>query len=226
MVRATEFARNFARYQDEAIEAEGDLVVTSHDRVVGGYLSASELARYEKLKAREREVLVVGELSDEVVALIEAAEYGAETSVRFPAAAAEASSVRYAFLWSDERDRLALDEASKHRPCAIVVAATRGSDGDIQVVVSPITHRPPDDPRWRQSRFRRRSAGSLRLDAGQHWLQAGGAQPLHLAGLRSAARFPAAPVKWLLMVPQSLFEGLRKGILARQVNRKIRIQSR
>jgi hypothetical protein len=76
-VRATEFARNFARYQDEAIEAKV-IVVTSHDRVVGGYLSASELARYEKLKGREREVLIVGELSDDVVALIEAAEYGAE----------------------------------------------------------------------------------------------------------------------------------------------------
>jgi hypothetical protein len=76
-VRATEFARNFARYQDEAIEAKV-IVVTSHDRVVGGYLSANELARYEKLKAREREVLVVGELSDDILALIQAAEYGAE----------------------------------------------------------------------------------------------------------------------------------------------------
>jgi hypothetical protein len=77
IVRATEFARNFARYQDEAIEAKV-IVVTSHDRVVGGYLSASELAHYERLKAREREVLVVGELSDELVAQIEAAEYGVE----------------------------------------------------------------------------------------------------------------------------------------------------
>lgn len=75
-VRATDFSRNFARYQDEAIEA-GVIVVTSHDRVVGGYLSANELEHYEKLKAREREVLVVGELSSDVVADIEAAEYGA-----------------------------------------------------------------------------------------------------------------------------------------------------
>jgi hypothetical protein len=76
-VRATEFSRNFARYQDEAIR-EKVIVVTSHERVVGGYLSADELAHYEQLKAREREVLVVGELSDNVVAAIEAAEYGAE----------------------------------------------------------------------------------------------------------------------------------------------------
>jgi hypothetical protein len=74
-VRATDFARNFARYQDEAIEAKV-IVVTSHDRVVGGYLSASELARYERLKSLEREVLIVGDLSDEVVGMIETAEHG------------------------------------------------------------------------------------------------------------------------------------------------------
>ena len=76
-VRATAFARNFAHYQDEAIRAKV-IVVTSHDRVVGGYLSASELARYERLKARERQTLRVGDLDAEAIAAIEAAEYGAE----------------------------------------------------------------------------------------------------------------------------------------------------
>jgi len=75
-VRATDFARNFARFQDEAISRKV-IVVTSHDRVVGGYLSASELARYETLKAREREVLVVGTLCEDIVSDIEAAVYGA-----------------------------------------------------------------------------------------------------------------------------------------------------
>ena len=76
-VRATAFARNFAHYRDEAIGAKV-IVVTSHDRVVGGYLSASELERYERLKAREREMLMVGALSEETIADIEAAEYGVE----------------------------------------------------------------------------------------------------------------------------------------------------
>ena len=76
-VRATDFSRNFAHYQDEAITAKV-IVVTSHDRVVGGYLSANELAHYQRLKRREREVLVVGELDDDAVAQIEAAEYGVE----------------------------------------------------------------------------------------------------------------------------------------------------
>jgi hypothetical protein len=76
-VKATDFVRNFARYQDEAFRARV-IVVTSHDRVVGGYLSADELANYQRLKAREREVLIVGELDDAAVADIEAAAYGVE----------------------------------------------------------------------------------------------------------------------------------------------------
>lgn len=74
-VRATEFSRNFAKYQDEAIEAKV-INVTSHGRIVGGYLSASELARYEALKRREREVLIVGQLDDETIDAIEKSEYG------------------------------------------------------------------------------------------------------------------------------------------------------
>jgi PHD/YefM family antitoxin component YafN of YafNO toxin-antitoxin module len=74
-VSATEFARNFAHYQRQAIE-EKVVVVTSHDKVVGGYLSASELEHYQRLRAGERKVHIVGELPDYVVAAIQAAEYG------------------------------------------------------------------------------------------------------------------------------------------------------
>jgi PHD/YefM family antitoxin component YafN of YafNO toxin-antitoxin module len=74
-VPATEFSRNFAKYRDEAIEVKV-INVTSHGRVIGGYLSASELARYEEMKRRERKVLIVGELDDETLAAIESAEYG------------------------------------------------------------------------------------------------------------------------------------------------------
>jgi len=76
-VKATDFVRNFARYQHEAFR-DRVIVVTSHDRVVGGYLSADELAHYERLKAREREVLRVGELDEAAVADIEGARYGVE----------------------------------------------------------------------------------------------------------------------------------------------------
>ncbi len=74
-VKATTFARHFARYQDEAIR-EKVIVVTSHDRVVGGYLSADELKHYERLKARERKAYKLEDLPESPVAAIEAAEYG------------------------------------------------------------------------------------------------------------------------------------------------------
>ncbi len=74
MIAATEFSRNFGRYQDQAFQV--DVVkITSHGRVVGGYLSARELENYEALKRREREVFAVGELPDDLVADIAAAEY-------------------------------------------------------------------------------------------------------------------------------------------------------
>lgn len=76
-VPASDFSRNFGKYQDEAIKA-GVINVTSHGRIVGAYLSAAELDHFERLKRREREVLKIGELDDETLAAIEAAEYGAE----------------------------------------------------------------------------------------------------------------------------------------------------
>jgi antitoxin (DNA-binding transcriptional repressor) of toxin-antitoxin stability system len=73
-VTASEFARNFGRYRDEA--AGGEIVtVTIHGRVIGGFLSARQLEEYRRLKRRARENLVVGELSADAIADIEAAEY-------------------------------------------------------------------------------------------------------------------------------------------------------
>lgn len=74
-VSATDFARNFAFYREEAI-AEKVIRVTSHGRVIGAYLSASEAAHYERLKRREQQSLVVGNLPDDVIAAIESSEYG------------------------------------------------------------------------------------------------------------------------------------------------------
>ncbi|WHO75462.1 hypothetical protein [Rhizobium sp. BT03] len=74
-VPATTFSRSFARYQDEAL-SEKVIEVTSHGRVIGGYLSASELEHYKSLKRREREVLIVGELDEDTISDIENAQYG------------------------------------------------------------------------------------------------------------------------------------------------------
>lgn len=76
-VRASDFARNVAGYQDEAISAKV-ISVTSHGRVVGAFLSAQELATCEALKRRASEALRVGDLDDETVAAFGEAEYGVE----------------------------------------------------------------------------------------------------------------------------------------------------
>ncbi|CAM3711506.1 type II toxin-antitoxin system prevent-host-death family antitoxin (plasmid) [Agrobacterium radiobacter] len=76
-VPASDFSRNFGKYQDEAIKA-GVIKVTSHGRIVGAYLSAAELEHFEHLKRREREVLKLSELDDETIAAIAASGYAAE----------------------------------------------------------------------------------------------------------------------------------------------------
>lgn len=74
-VSATEFARGFGRYRDEAISASV-IEVTSHGRVIGGYLSAKELEHYHRLKKKEREVFRVADFDEEMLAELEASEYG------------------------------------------------------------------------------------------------------------------------------------------------------
>lgn len=76
LVTATEFAKNFGRYRDRAT-AGAVVKVSSHDRIVGAFLSPEELEHFERLKRRERQVLRIGELPDDVVEAIEKAEYGA-----------------------------------------------------------------------------------------------------------------------------------------------------
>ena len=79
-VPTTLFCRNFGRYQDEAHRV-GIIEVTSHGRVVGAYISATELEQFRRLQKREREVLTAGDLPPDVVAAIRLAEYS-QRSVR------------------------------------------------------------------------------------------------------------------------------------------------
>ena len=74
-VSATEFSRGFGKYRDEAFSTDV-IEVTSHGRVIGGYLSAKELERYHRLKDRERQVLRLEDIDEALLAEIEAAEYG------------------------------------------------------------------------------------------------------------------------------------------------------
>ncbi|MEO9900372.1 hypothetical protein [Nisaea sp.] len=52
--------------------------------------------------------------------------------------------IHYGFLWSEERRR-GQEQASKDRPCAVVVA-TAQADGGTRTIVVPVTRTPPDEP--------------------------------------------------------------------------------
>lgn len=63
-VTATEFAKNFGRYRDEAQRAP--VVITSHGRTTGYFLSPQEFAELERLRAYERRAYRIEELPGEI----------------------------------------------------------------------------------------------------------------------------------------------------------------
>ncbi len=52
--------------------------------------------------------------------------------------------IRYSYLWHSEF-RQGREEGQKDRPCAIVAAIRTDEDGDVRVLVLPVTHSPPKD---------------------------------------------------------------------------------
>jgi PHD/YefM family antitoxin component YafN of YafNO toxin-antitoxin module len=59
-VAATEFARNFGRYREEA--QREPVAVVAHNRVTGYFLSARDFEEYQRLKAAAPTALAVEEL--------------------------------------------------------------------------------------------------------------------------------------------------------------------
>lgn len=67
-ISSTEFQREFSRYQDEALREPVVLTRNGRERLV---LLAIE--EYRRLKRRDRQVMLAGELSDDDLAAIERA---------------------------------------------------------------------------------------------------------------------------------------------------------
>jgi hypothetical protein len=129
--------------------------------------------------------------------------------------------IRYSFLWSTEKAAGAI-EGVKDRPCAIIVAVRRDPGGDIQTIVAPITHQPPQDPAA-SIEIPPQTGQTLGLDTGRHWLR--------LDELNSFA-WPGYDIRPIPgragqfdygMLPPGLFQLLREGILALQKARAGRI---
>ena len=74
-VTATDFVRNFARYQHEAHREP--VAVTSHGRTTGYFVSPEDYAEFQELRAKARQVLPVGRLPDDVVNALRSTEMDA-----------------------------------------------------------------------------------------------------------------------------------------------------
>jgi hypothetical protein len=131
--------------------------------------------------------------------------------------------IRYGFLWSHEKSRGA-EEASKDRPCAIVVATATTLAGVVQVIVSPITHSPPDDPDD-SIEMPRDACAALGLDSGRHWLRLDELNRFVWPGF-DLRQIPGQDAYAYGMLPASLYGRLRQGILARQAAKQIKVQRR
>ena len=132
--------------------------------------------------------------------------------------------IRYSFLWSHEKDAGA-EEGSKDRPCAIVVAAPRRENGDITVIVAPITRAPPAD-QSDSLEIPTQICRSLGLDGQRHWLRLDELNRFAWPGY-DLRTIPGRPGEYAYgMLPQPLFEQLRTAILDRQKAKAPNIQGR
>jgi len=71
-VTATEFARGFGRYKEEA--QREPVAITSYGRVSGYFISAHEYEEFKRLRAFERRVYAIGEVPREIAEAIKASK--------------------------------------------------------------------------------------------------------------------------------------------------------
>lgn len=132
--------------------------------------------------------------------------------------------IRYAYLWAREHDQ-GREEGVKDRPCAVLLA-TRDDEGDLRVIVLPITHARPANPETAVEvplTTKRR----LGLDDEQSWivLSEGNAFAWPGPDLRFAPGEGAQSVA-LGYLPAKLFEIVRNRFIALHEHKKGRIVSR
>ena len=71
-VTATEFAKAFGRYKEEA--QREPIAITSHGRVSGYFISAREFEELQRLRAFERRVHLTNDLPAEIADAIESSK--------------------------------------------------------------------------------------------------------------------------------------------------------
>ncbi|WP_448192254.1 growth inhibitor PemK [Azospirillum sp. sgz301742] len=132
--------------------------------------------------------------------------------------------IRYAFLWSHEA-RQGASEGRKDRPAAIVVATRKGADGEIRVIVAPITHEPPNESDA-SIEIPASDAAALGLDGERHWIRLDELNRFVWPG------FDLRPIPGTSggydygMMPESLYKRMKAGILERQRARSPKVLDR
>ena len=76
-ITASQFVRRFGQYQDQAIREP--VIVTSHNRVVGVFISAED---YDRMRRASRQVYRAGDLPAEAQEALAAATYPSEDELQ------------------------------------------------------------------------------------------------------------------------------------------------
>ena len=120
--------------------------------------------------------------------------------------------IRYAYLWSHEA-KAGLEEGSKDRPCAVLLAATAKSGAKV-VTVLPVTHTPPADERLAVE-IPAATKARLGLDDARSWVNCSELNHFQWPGpdLRPVPGDPSGEVAYG-MLPASLYETIRQCWLA------------
>jgi len=121
--------------------------------------------------------------------------------------------IRYSYLWHSEY-RQGREEGQKDRPCAIVAAIRTDEDGEVRVLVLPVTHSPPDHPELAveiPANVKQR----LRLDEARSWVMLSEWNEFAWPG-PDLRRLPGADASSVAygMLPPSLYAIIRDRFLA------------
>ena len=132
--------------------------------------------------------------------------------------------IRYSYLWAREHDQ-GREEGIKDRPCAVLLA-TRTDEGDLRVIVLPITHSPPRDSE-NAIEIPAPTKRRLGLDDDQSWivLTEGNAFAWPGPDLRFAPDGGPESVA-LGLLPAALFNAMRDRFLALHEQHKARFVRR
>jgi hypothetical protein len=126
--------------------------------------------------------------------------------------------VRYSFLWSREA-AAGETEGRKDRPCVIITAIRRATDGRLRVRVLPVTHRPTEGSR--SIALPPKVKRHLGLDADASWIVLDEANEFFWPGvdLRPVSR--SKPGVWTFgVLPTEIFDEIQTKLRTLLVQRR------